>query len=197
MVVAEAGTNALHVGEDGIVRVKPYVGVECGQARRDVAGREAPEERLGLVVPQVAAAERTGVAGAAKVDEDQIAFVPDCAEHAGEECRVGARALSGSAGEDEQRIRSGRGGLRRQHGDVERDASAVAVRVILEDVEDAALRFLRQRVDRARRQVQPATRRWLGATKRRCQRDNPESSHSASVPRPERLGSPAPGRCLW
>ena len=90
----------------------------------------------GLNAAQV---ERRRAAGAALVDEHDVAVLAHAGQRRGEGAEE-ARRLAGAAGEDEQRVGARIERVGGQHRDRKRDLAAVGLVAVLRDLERAALR---------------------------------------------------------
>ena len=144
---AERGANGFEVLDERRGRVAARVDAGLRELRR--AGlrarqridlqQDGPETgfRIGL------AGERRRTAGAALVDEYDVARAADFVQARGER-RQFARGLARPAGEDEQRVGMGRERVRREDGDVDRNRPAPGRRAILRDRHGAAARGGRQ-----------------------------------------------------
>ena len=106
-------------------------------------------KRLQRIIVTVAV-ERVRLAGAALIDEDDVAIVLHALEdRANSFCELRG-ALAGAAGQEEQRIRLRIGAQRRQHDDVQVDLASLLGRAILVDLERAAVGVDGRVVARAR-----------------------------------------------
>ena len=140
LVVAEERADIVEIVHRDRRRVERQVGVVLR-----LAGLEAIErllvglhERLQRIVV-VVAVERIRLAGAALIDEDDVAIVLHAAEDLADHLGQLGGALAGSAGEEEQRIGLRIGAERRQHDDVQIDLAALLGGAILVDLERAAV----------------------------------------------------------
>ncbi len=91
--------------------------------------------------------ERGRIAGAAQVDEDDVAGPTDARKVPRDERGVVARALTRSASEDDEGIGLSPARESGQNGDVDRNAAPCSAVAILIDLQDAALHLLGEGVE--------------------------------------------------
>ena len=170
--VAEMRADVVEVVHRDAGRVEPDVGVIAGQARAQPVERLLV--RLGQLLQRVRftpALERMRLAGAALVNQDDVALTEDGAEYFAHLGRQLGRRLAWSTGQKEQRVGCRLGGQRRQGDDVERDAAPgprIAVLVDFKRSAGGVGRALRRRAG-----VEPGQAGWggrLGATGNRAEK---------------------------
>jgi hypothetical protein len=153
-------------------RVEPDVGVIAGQARAQPVERLLV--RLGQLLQRVRftpALERMRLAGAALVNQDDVALAEDGAEYFAYFGRQLGRRLAWSTGQEEQGVGCRLGGQRRQGDDVQGNAAPGPRCAILEDFQRSTGGV--GRAFRRRTRVEPGQAGWggrLGATGNRAQK---------------------------
>ena len=180
-------------------RVEAQVGVVAVQARSQpleaacIVGSlsDCSESSFGRAV------ERIGLAGAALIDEDDVAVGLDAAEQLRERRGHLRGALARAAGEEEQRIGLRVAAERRQHDDLQVDRAALARLAVLEDRQRAAVGVgrpfvtsCRDAAGRGRRAPDAARSRVAHSSRRREATERSQSPTSYIRPR-----SPARSAC--
>ena len=156
-LVAEGGADVVQVVHRDRRRVERGIGGEPPQA---LSQRRHRQHVVHVALRVVVAARQRAVegiraAGAALVDQHDVAVGEHPGEDAGERLGGGDRRLAGAADQDEQRIGSGGGAQRRQHRHPEPDPAPLPGGAVLEHLERAAARLPVDAGELARRERQP------------------------------------------
>ena len=136
------------------------------------------------VVARVRTLQRRRAAGASQIDEHDVARSPHLLEESRRRRGKTARALPGTAGEEEQRVGIDQPAQCRQHRDLNLECGARCfARAIFEDLVDAALDLFGEavqvtRLERKRRDRDPLARDDDEAD------DQDRESHTLTVRRP-------------
>jgi hypothetical protein len=151
-LVAEELPHLVQVIGGDVAGVEGEVGVELARAGAQGGEREeVVQVALEVVLaPRLGAVEGVRAAGAARVDQQDVARGAQPAEELGElGCRRG-RGIAGAALEKDQRVGRGIGGLRREDDDVDGDLAPALGRPVLPHRMGAAEHLLVEPGDVAR-----------------------------------------------